>query len=544
MASVYLRKGTPFYWGKWTNAFGRVVQESLETTDREEALSRARAAEESDKAKAVGAFMVPAAKPHEGTIAAFVGTEEKPGRWLKDRQQDAPLAWPDDLSRLQFHFLEEFGGRELRWLETDDGQDAIFRWAKTLKTHTAKRDRKPLAGRSVWNIYSSVSVMLADAVELRLLKASPLSTFRADKHLPPKVDKVNGWRESAGFGLEQVVMLCTSDKLRPIRRVWNTISFLIGGPRPGEAANLRWRDWQESFRGGLGRMTIGSAWNTRAKLEKSTKTGARKHIPVHPWAAAILQDWRDRGWEEWAGRPATADDLICPRSDFRQFGNSALLDYWHADLKALGLPLQRAYETRSTFRNLLLQAGAQEFHVNLMTHPSPKQASDYYSRLEMLWPAMCETILRLKPSTVQSATVPTEKLQGAENTEESGGVYGTRRRGFTGQNSAALPLDVPGPSRTVPSLRVVPAATVPDVAGGLPDAFMDAVLEAEAKARLLSMLRASGALLVLLFVLATGACGGPPEHCRPCPGADGGEGLTVLVHLDSEDGGRTELCCR
>src|SRR5437868_2988948 len=105
MASVYRREGTKFYWAKWTNAFGRIVQESMETTDHDEALARAQKAEASDKARSVGAFKVPAATPHEATIAAFVGTEEEPGRWLKDRQQDEPLAWPDDLSRLQFHFL-------------------------------------------------------------------------------------------------------------------------------------------------------------------------------------------------------------------------------------------------------------------------------------------------------------------------------------------------------------------------------------------------------------------------------------------------------
>jgi len=162
---------------------------------------------------------------------------------------------------------------------------------------------------------------------------------------------------------------------------------------------------QESYKGGLlGRMTIGSAWNSRAKIEKGTKTGARKHIPVHPWAGAVLKDWRDRGWEEWTGRAPTPDDLICPRSDFRQFGNSALLDYFHSDLKALGMPLQRAYESRSTFRNLLLQAGAQEFHVNMLTHAPVKQASDYYTRLEMQWPAMCEAILKLRLPTVPAGT--------------------------------------------------------------------------------------------------------------------------------------------
>ena len=53
------------------------------------------------------------------------------------------------------------------------------------------------------------------------------------------------------------------------------------------------------------------------------------------------------------------------------------------DLRALGLPKQRQYESRSTFRNLALRADASEFHVNLITHPKPQKAADFYTRLEM-----------------------------------------------------------------------------------------------------------------------------------------------------------------
>ena len=48
-------------------------------------------------------------------------------------------------------------------------------------------------------------------------------------------------------------------------------------------------------------------------------------------------------------------------------------------------PKQRQYESRSTFRNLALRADASEFHVNLITHPKPQKAADFYTRLEMQW---------------------------------------------------------------------------------------------------------------------------------------------------------------
>jgi hypothetical protein len=64
----------------------------------------------------------------------------------------------------------------------------------------------------------------------------------------------------------------------------------------------------------------------------------------------------------------------------------------------VGIPAQRQYESRSTFRNLALSAGANEFHLNLITHPKPKKASDYYTRVEMQWPKMCEAVLAIDPA--------------------------------------------------------------------------------------------------------------------------------------------------
>jgi hypothetical protein len=68
------------------------------------------------------------------------------------------------------------------------------------------------------------------------------------------------------------------------------------------------------------------------------------------------------------------------------------------DLAAVGFPAQRQYESRSTFRNLAMSAGATEFHLNLITHPKPKKASDFYTRLGMQWPKMCEAVLAITPA--------------------------------------------------------------------------------------------------------------------------------------------------
>jgi hypothetical protein len=44
-----------------------------------------------------------------------------------------------------------------------------------------------------------------------------------------------------------------------------------------------------------------------------------------------------------------------------------------------------------------MRSGASEFHLNLITHPNPKQASDFYTRLDMQWEQMCRAVQAIDP---------------------------------------------------------------------------------------------------------------------------------------------------
>ena len=80
------------------------------------------------------------------------------------------------------------------------------------------------------------------------------------------------------------------------RRVLYALEFLTG-LRTGEAAIRRWRDWEPSFKGELGRIVAATAYNTRHKVEKTTKTDVEKWIPVHPALHAILVRWKAEGFD-------------------------------------------------------------------------------------------------------------------------------------------------------------------------------------------------------------------------------------------------------
>ena len=55
---------------------------------------------------------------------------------------------------------------------------------------------------------------------------------------------------------------------------------LLAGVRPGEASALRWRHYDPTMRP-LGKLLVAKSYSTRVG-EKTTKTDAVKHVPVHP----------------------------------------------------------------------------------------------------------------------------------------------------------------------------------------------------------------------------------------------------------------------
>ncbi len=316
--------------------------------------------------------------------------------WIPQRKKNKPLAWRDNLSWLNNHVLPLFGPRPLAWVDTAAGTRAIRIWATVeLQQQKAQHDEEPLADRSVRNILSTFKVMLGDAVWQERLAKNPLDGIGLSKRLGRCDDKDGTWRNKAGFDLEQIVSLTTDRRLPPERLMLYALAFLTGG-RTGEVSNLRWRDWTDSYKGQLGRLLIATSFNTRNRIEKSTKTNVEKWIPVHPFLARTLQAWHEGGWRDYTGREPTPEDLIVPRGDGGQWGNGQRLKRFHLDLDTLGMPRQRQYENRSSFRMLLINAGAEELLVNRMTHPSPKQASDLYTRTDKIWPAMCGAIRLLR----------------------------------------------------------------------------------------------------------------------------------------------------
>ena len=183
---------------------------------------------------------------------------------------------------------------------------------------------------------------------------------------------------------------------------------LLAGVRPGEAAALRWRHYDPVVTP-LGKLLVAKSYNTRKNREKSTKTDAVKHVPVHPVLAAMLAEWKLGGWAEMIGRAPTPDDLIVPlppdaaerrRSrDGEPFrGHDYSGKRWReADLPALGWRHRRHYDMRATFITLAIEDGADADVIETrVTHTrKSRNAFDGYNR-GLHWERTCAEISKLR----------------------------------------------------------------------------------------------------------------------------------------------------
>ncbi len=194
---------------------------------------------------------------------------------------------------------------------------------------------------------------------------------------------------------------------REDRRVLYALEFLTG-MRTGEAAARHWEDWaDESYRGDLGRLIARTAYNTRHRILKATKTRVEKWIPVHPALAEILTAWKAEGWRRFWGREPTPEDLIVPAAGGKPRNNAFSWRAFRDDLVTLGIPHQRHYETRSTFINLAEGAGALPEDVARLTHASVGQAKDLYRRVPQQWPRLCAAVkaIHIAPTPEVSPSV-------------------------------------------------------------------------------------------------------------------------------------------
>lgn len=189
-------------------------------------------------------------------------------KWLEERRALGVRSIADDESRMKRHILPELGDLSLEEVQSRHIRELVLK----LRTKTLREDEK-LAPRTVRNIYGLLSTMFRDAVADGLVATTPCVVRRGV--LPKKADKDPSWRPTAIYTREEAERLISDRRIPEDRRVLYALKVLAG-LRHGEAASLRWRQYDRTLEP-LGGLSL-----------EHTKTDVPRRVPVHPTLARVL----------------------------------------------------------------------------------------------------------------------------------------------------------------------------------------------------------------------------------------------------------------
>ena len=373
------------------------------------------------------------------TVTARTTVREFGKVFVQERKSRGILDWLHEDVHFRYH-LHELADMPLG----DVTKAHALAWARSLASKNGKRGN-PLAAATIKKITATVRQLFKEAVKRDIIPVTPCVWDATD--LPQKATSSRS--REGGYEVEDVARFIYDERIPKDRRMLYALEFLTG-MRTGEAAVRRWRDWEPKFKGELGRLVAATAYNTRFQVEKTTKTDIEKWLPVHPVLHDLLLEWKREGWAKYTGRTPTPDDFIVPAAKGGIRGNCGSGKYWTADLVRLGMSHQRHYESRSTFRSLALAGGADEKDLDRLTHPSPKTASEMYTRTGIIWPRLCRAVLAIELPHRESVCpphVPTSGLRMVVNgpiLSDSHEKEGPAKDGGTGEsNPPEAPLGTP-----------------------------------------------------------------------------------------------------
>ena len=281
---------------------------------------------------------------------------------------------------------------------TEATPQGVLAWVRELaQKPSGHKSGGVLAPKSVRWFFRALRRMFNAAVFERALTASPC--VLPPGSLPKGVDKVPGARRHWRSTREEVELLISDVRVPEERQALWAVLF-CAGLRHGEAAALRWRDY-DPRRKPLGCLTVERAWSSRHKKEKGTKTGATREVPVHPTLAAVLAEWKLSGWPRAHGRAPGPDDLILPNElgAHRAAANTARS--LTVDCARLDVKRRRVHGARHTFISMCIDDGAQADLIKRLTHAKPQtEAFDDY-RAES-WATFCAEVAKLRVRRVEA----------------------------------------------------------------------------------------------------------------------------------------------
>jgi integrase len=252
------------------------------------------------------------------------------------------------------------------------------------------------AGNTIRNSYYALRGCLRDAVREELIRKHGCTLERGE--LP---SAKSGYRHRRGvYSAHEILTLTTSFRVERSDQVLYAILGL-GGLRFGEAAALRWSDWDQ-HRDPLGSLAVTKSWSTNEKtLFQATKTGVPREVPVIRRLDAILSDWR-KEWADTYGRTPAPDDLIVPR--ISELGEIIPLctrrqgERLKRHTRIHAFAHRNLHTFRATFISLCIDGGAEPHILERVTHATPRaMGSGAFPGYALPhWKTLCSAVRRIE----------------------------------------------------------------------------------------------------------------------------------------------------
>jgi integrase len=333
-------------------------------------------------------------------------------KWLEGRSRFT--SWKDDQSHLEQHVYPAIGGMPIDEVRPKHLRDMVRQLEKKTinrKVHGDKgklvKSDKKLSAKTIRNVYGTCVSLFRDAAIEGQIEQTP--AILTSEHLPADADTEDDWRDDAIFTAGEIETLISDVRIPFDRRVFYAVAFL-GCTRFGEGAALRWRRY-DAAREPLGALVVRRSYNTRLKVEKSTKTKRPRTVPVHPVLASMLAQWKLTGFPALFGRKPEPDDLLVPSrgQGDRPPGNrssSHMLKKFHRDCEAVGIRVRRQHDSRMTWISLARSAGANDLHRRWISHGPTGSVDDGYTSLH--WPELCAVVSAIKVGVLEGKVISME----------------------------------------------------------------------------------------------------------------------------------------
>lgn len=270
----------------------------------------------------------------------------------------------------------------------------VAAWVRELRAKAAPRGGT-LAPGTVRGIFHVLDKMFAHARFEKLLTTDPCEL--PGGILPDAGDKSPEAREDWPYTREEAQRLVSDRSIPEDRRVLYALLFLTG-VRCGEVQVLRWKHYAPE-RDPLGGMIVARARNARLKIEKGTKTGAVRKVPVHPVLAAVLAEWKLSGWARHSGKgraPGPEDYLVPTRTGKPRNGRN-VYGQLKADCERLGIRPRRVHGTRYTFISMGVDDGARWDVFQQLTHMKPRRGRGAsWGYRQEAWPTYCAEVSKIR----------------------------------------------------------------------------------------------------------------------------------------------------